>query len=219
MFTKRSLIAISLTTLILSSSSAIAETFELLTAKKNFVSTGADNSLVPDKTLFRLRKNGTYFTINEETNIHSHYKINKSGRFKNYTYSGMMRIMDEGGGIGVTFYSSYPKADSYYRLRSFSGSSFHLASHPDSEHILTGSTDSGITPQALVWQRFKIVVRTSNDRTTIKAKVWPLGTAQPSTWQVDAVDSESNRIKRGKPGVWAMASGEKQWKNLKVVTK
>lgn len=193
-----------------------AEVFTLLETEKSFIETGADNSLVKDKTLFSLQGNKAFITNSDLVNIHAHYRANSAAQFKNYTYTGMMRIMDSGGGVGVTFYSDYPNSDTYYRLRMFSGGSFHIAPHPDSQYTLTGSTDTGVTPEAEVWQKFKIIVKTFKNRTTIKAKVWAKGTPEPSTWLVDCVDQGDNRIKKGKPGVWSMATGQKQWKQLKV---
>ena len=127
-----------------------------------------------------------------------------------------MRILDAGGGVGVTFYSQYPRSDIYYRLRMFSGGSFHIAPHPDDQYTLEGEIDSGVVPEAGVWQNFKIEVRTFRTRSTIKAKIWARGSARPRNWQIEVSDRGSNRIKRGKPGVWSMASGAKQWQKLSV---
>jgi len=194
-----------------------AAPIELLGVAKDFVETGEDNSLIKDPSLFSLSANGTFSTISEQTNIHAHYRANGANKYKNYTYTGMMRILDDGGGVGVTFYSDYPKSDTYYRLRMYSGNqSFHIEPHPDGDYTLTGTLDTGVIPDVNLWQRFKIVVKSFKKRTTIKAKVWPKGTAEPSAWQVDCEDAGANRIKKGKPGVWSMGTGEKQWKKLKV---
>ena len=195
---------------------AFSAPIELIGAARNFVETGANNSLIKDRTLFKIKKNGVFYTESELVNIHAHYRANQASQFKNYTYTGMMRILESGGGVGVTFYSDYPKSDTYYRLRMFGGGSFHIAPHPDGEYTLEGSTDTGVIPDVELWQKFKIVVRTYRNRTRIRAKVWPKGAAEPANWQVDCIDRGENRIKKGKPGVWSMASGTKQWKKLKV---
>lgn len=196
---------------------ASAETINLLQREKDFVETGAENSLVKDRSLFRLRKNGSYFTESTDINIHSHYKARGSRALRNYTYTGIFRILDAGGGIGVTFYSDYPKSDTYYRLRMFDGGSFHIAPHPDGQTTLTGTIDTGVIPQEDVWYKFRIEVKTRTARTTIKAKVWPKGSPQPKVWQINCEDAGDNRISRGRPGVWSMGLGQKQWQSLAII--
>lgn len=199
-----------------------AERLNLLENKQNFLSTGANNSLDRARKLFSLRskgKNQTLKTDSEEINIHSHYRANRATRFKNYTYSGRMKIGSAASGIGVTFYSDYPKSDTYYRLRMYNGGTFHLAPHPDDSYTFEGTTDTGIIPEVGVWQNFKIIVKSRKNATRIRAKVWALGEKEPKAWQIDCTDSGENRLKRGKPGVWSMAEGRKSWSRLVVKVK
>ncbi|WKZ57254.1 MAG: hypothetical protein QY326_00920 [Bdellovibrionota bacterium] len=213
--------AVALVSVVLWSPVAFGEELLLINKLRDFVSTGPDNSLDRVPALFSISGGASrkiLSTSSEETNIHSHYRKPGAARLRNYTYSGEMRILDSGGGIGVTFYSDYPRSDTYYRLRMYGGGSFHIEPHPDGEYTLSGSLDSGVTPVAGIWQKFKIIVRTSRARTTIRAKVWPRGSQPPPTWHVDVVDEGANRILKGKPGVWSMGSGAKEWRNLRVVT-
>lgn len=200
---------------------ASAEEIILLDSTRSLIATGADNSLERDASLFTIggpRTNRTLATSSELTNIHAHTKKRSLVRLRNYTYSGEMRIVDEGGGVGVTFHSDYPRSDTYYRLRMYGGGSFHIAPHPDDQYTLEGTTDSNVVPTAGVWHKFRIVVRTARTRTNVRAKIWPLGTSAPTAWQITMSDSGENRIRRGKPGAWSMGNGVKEWRKLKVVT-
>lgn len=202
--------------------SVSAEEYSLLGRIKNFISTGANNSLIEDSSLFGIDRVGgskRLYTESTETNIHSHYRKNKASRFKNYKYTGRMRILDSDGGIGVTFYSDYPRSDTYYRIRMYSGNQFfHVAPHPDNAYTLSGTCNSTVSPQVGDWIRFRVVIKNRKSLTRIRAKLWPDGTNTPSSWQIDCSDVGANKLKRGKPGVWSMGNGRKEWANLKVVT-
>ena len=94
----------------------IGEKAYLLSEKSGWFPTGADNSLTKDVTLFQFLGKGLKRTINTNstlTNIHDHYRRDQAGRLKNYLYTGQMMIDDADGGIGVTFYSKYPKQNVY----------------------------------------------------------------------------------------------------------
>jgi len=195
----------------------VIEATNLLSSKKGWRDTGADNSLKKKKSLFKLQKGKTgrvLRTKSTDVNIHSHYSRAGIAAQRSYTYTGRMRTAEANGGIGVTFYSKYPKADKYYRLRRYADNDFHLSPH--GTEITSGKTSTGVVPKPGIWYRFKILVKTQRTRVRIYAKVWKLGSREPKKWQVDCVDSSSTRITRGKPGVWSMADGTKMWADLKI---
>jgi hypothetical protein len=161
---------------------------------------------------------GTQSTL---TNIHSHYigtgnTLLEGGAatFTNYEYSGRMFMTDANGGIGITFFSQYPAATSYYRLRRFSTNSFHLASSGTA--ITSGQTDSGVVPVVNTWYRFRIQVLSTGTQTEIKAKVWQDGLMEPFNWQIDAVDDSVTRLTTGTYGVWSFNTGSKFWDDLAI---
>lgn len=203
-------------TLLMSACPALSEESTLIDNKRNLFQTGADNDLDRTRGLFRIhrRSSPTVATRSELINIHAHFRKAGVRNIKNFTYTGQMRITDSEGGVGVTFYSDYPNSDTYYRLRRYSGTDFHVAPHGTS--ITGGTTDSGVTPDAKKWYRFKINVRTLNDRTRIRAKVWRARRRQPRGWQIDCYDDSSTRITRGGVGIWSMADGRHLWRDLKV---
>ncbi len=190
----------------------------LLESRRDWFSTGADNSLQREGGLFRLaskRRAKQLYTASEDTNVHAHIRGSSAKRLRNYTYSGQMKIVEDGGGIGVTFHSQYPREDAYYRLRRYAGSpSFHIAPHGTS--VSSGEIDSGVNPSGGEWYSFKVLVRTFRTRTRIRAKVWSRNQGIPGQWQVDTIDESDTRIRRGRPGVWSMGTGRKLWRKLKV---
>lgn len=189
----------------------------LLDEKRGWFGTGSPNLLEKDPTLFQFtgkRRNRQIHTTSEAVNIHSHFVRSGARRLRNYVYKGQMRVNEEDAGIGVTFYSNYPKSDTYYRLRRYNGGSFTIVPH--ATEITQGETDTGVTPEVDAWYNFKISVNTSRKHTKIRAKVWRAGEKQPRLWQVVCIDSSETRIKRGAPGLWSMADGTKSWRRLAV---
>jgi hypothetical protein len=129
-----------------------------------------------------------------------------------------MMITKPGGGIGVTLLSDYPNSDSYYRLRRYRGSSFHLAPHPDGTVTMSGgTTNTGVAPLPNLWYLFKIEVWDTGVRTEVRAKIWLDGDPEPAEWQVDSYDDHANRITVGTIGLWSMGPGAKYWADLRVV--
>jgi hypothetical protein len=183
----------------------------------DWLDTGANNSLVVDDNLFKvfdLSGEKAFGTSSTATNIHSHYIGAGIGTLSAYEYTGRMMITDSGGGIGVTFFSQYPSADAYYRLRRYeSKPSFHIASHGTS---VGGDLDTGMVPGANVWYRFIIQVEDKDARTEIRAKVWPEGESEPAVWLGNAYDDSPSRLTNGTIGLWSMGSGDKHWDDITV---
>lgn len=157
-------------------------------------------------------------TSSTETNIYSHYVGGWAGFWQNYEFTGRMRFTSTGGGMGVTFYSQYPSADEYYRLRAYSGGSVHISPHPDGKLMSGGATDTGISMAADTWYRFRIQVETTygGTRVDIRAKIWIEGAGEPASWQVDCWDDSASRYTSGTIGVWTMSSGTKYFDDLEV---
>jgi hypothetical protein len=188
-----------------------------------WVDTRANNSMATDDALFEVKaigSNKAFATSSTETNIHSHFVTSESARWSAYEFTGRMRISDANGGIGVTALSQYPQRDQYYRLRRLKGASytaFHLAPHPDAKVVSCASRSTGVSPAANTWYRFRFQVSAGSAATTVRAKVWTDGSAEPSAWQVDCRDDRSDRYVAGAPGVWSMGPGSKFWDDLAIV--
>jgi hypothetical protein len=198
-----------------------AERFETYAAgadPDDWLDTGADSSLVEDDTLFEVFDLGgekAFGTASTQANIHSHYVGSLRDTFlSHYQYSGRMMMTAADGGIGVTFFSDYPSADAYYRLRRYGSTSFHISPHGTT--VTSGTTDTGVIPESNVWYRFMVEVEDTGIRTEIRAKVWPDGTIEPTKWQADAYDDSITRLTAGTIGVWSFASGSKYWDDLAV---
>ena len=197
------------------------EDFEAYAADENpfdWFDSAVNNSMLEDDSLFKvfdLSGNKAFGTTSTLTNIHSHYMGAGIDALSSYEYTGRMRMTSATSGIGVTFFSQYPQADAYYRLR-HTDNSYHISSHGTS--ITGGTTDTGIVPLPNVWYRFKIQVVDVVDttRTVIRAKVWQDATAEPSAWQVVAYDDSATRLTSGRIGVWSSSSDIKYWDELVV---
>jgi hypothetical protein len=188
--------------------------------------TGAGNSMMQDDSLFRvvdLSGNRVFGTTSTLTNIHSHYVGTGSSDWSAYEFRGRMLITDPDAGIGVTVHSQYPRTDTYYRIRREPSSNtsqrdFHMAPHPDGTPIHCESRRTGIVPKVNQWYRFRFQVVPAQSSTSIRAKVWQAGTAEPATWQVRCEDRLADRPGAGTVGVWSMTAGRKYWDDLAVVS-
>lgn len=205
-----------------------------------WLDTGANNSMSAAETLFKVHSlsgNKVFGTTSTLANIHSHYTGSgidpytwqAGGSLQEtynphyagagidtlsaYEFTGRMMMTDSRGGIGVTFFSDYPQSDTYYRLRRFGTGAFHIEPHGTT---VTGKVNSGVVPVANVWYRFKVQVEDLGTRTEMRARIWQDGNAEPSTWQIDALDESPSRIKRGAVGVWAFNPGSKYWDDFSV---
>jgi len=186
----------------------------------DWLDTGANNGLSGNDGLFAVQAvNGktVFATSSTSTNIHSHYTGSALDGASAYEYSGRLMVTEPSGSIGVTFFSDYPYSDTYYRLRSYNGGSFHLAPHPDG-HKVSGDGDTGVAPSAGTWYSFRIQVADTGTQTTIRAKIWAQGQSEPADWQIQAYDASAARLTGGTVGVWSMGGGMKYWDDLAVAT-
>ncbi len=190
----------------------------------DWIDTGANNSLAENDALFKVFDVGgelVFGTTSTSTNIHSHYGGPGGDTWSSYRVTGKMMMTNSAGGIGVTFLSSYPNADEYYRLRrgNFPGGvAFHLDRHPDDQPTLVGTTDTGVVPTANEWYRFKIEVDNSGPQNSIRANVWLDGTQEPAGWQADCIDTSGLAATEGTIGLWSMSLGNKYGDDLQVAT-
>ena len=183
-----------------------------------WLDTGANNSLAENDSLFATMAvdGGIAFgTSSTATNIHSHYTAASYDAGVGIVLTGRMRMSATTSGIGVTFLSDYPNSDTYYRLRRYSGTAFHIDPHGTT---VSGDIDSGVVPAADTWYLYKIEVVDTGSRTEIRANIWPEGSAEPTGWQIDAWDDGGSRRASGRIGVWSMDSGSKYWDDLAVET-
>jgi hypothetical protein len=180
-----------------------------------WISTGENNNMAEAIGLhevFDLSGNKVFGTGSTLPNIHAHLTKCYLDQLTTAEFTGKMMITDTKGGVGVTFLSRYPFADTYYRLRATNYGTFHLSPHTATA---SGTTDTGIVPQANQWYRFRIKVSDVVTRTEILAKVWQEADTEPA-WQVVAYDDTPDRLVSGTFGVWSHRSGAKYWDDLKI---
>ncbi len=198
--------------------SSYDENFESYVAGDNppdWVDTGALNSLTPTDVFNVQSEGGNEYlqTTSGLTNIHSH-TTSTTARGSGYQFTGRMRMGSSSSGIGVTFFSQFPDSAGYYRLRRYGSNSFHLSALGT---MLQGDTETGVVPTANVWYQFRVEVKTHAAQTSIRARVWQQGAAEPTTWQASATDSSTTRFTEGTIGVWSYLAGQKCWDDFSVL--
>ncbi len=186
-----------------------------------WLNTGPANSMEEDDSLFGhfiVDGREVFGTLSRAIDIHSHYVGSDASTRSSYEYTGRMRTDDPAGGLGVTFFSDYPRSDSYYRLRQYNGGPFHIAPHSCGRPSSGGGgvSSTNIVPEAGVWYRFRVLVADEGSRTRVQAKVWKEGTPEPAEWQIDCYDDSPDRRRAGTFGVWSMNSHGHYWDRLEV---
>jgi hypothetical protein len=186
---------------------------------RRWIHTAALNSLDEDPSLFEFAsfENATVLQSDSDvSNIHSHYAEPGSSRWGSYRFRGKMRGDGAGSSFGVTFLSDYPRSDSYYRLRSYQGSEFHLAAHPHGSGSACDELRTGVVPRPGVWYHFLIHTEVEPSRTLLRVKVWEEGRLEPPAWQIDCLDASGARRSTGAVGCWSLGPGAKRWAALSV---
>src|SRR5438876_12088151 len=82
--------------------------------------------------------------------------------------------------------------------------------------MLNGKHHSRGNPVPGNWYRFRIDVQEAGARTTIKARLWQDGAAEPADFQIDAYDDTDRRLHSGTVGVWTVGSGTRLVDSLAV---
>jgi predicted MPP superfamily phosphohydrolase len=151
-------------------------------------------------------------------NSYSHWwiKDTETHRWRNYTYTGRLRLQGPAHAIGVTLYSQFHRGlDRFYRLRCYrEHPSFHLSAH--GTQLISDSLDTGVVPEPDIWYRFRIEVQTEPDQTVLRARIWPDHETEPPSWQATAIDTHQTRLRAGTVGVWSAKFGTHQYDDLWV---
>jgi hypothetical protein len=187
---------------------------------QGWLDTGADSSLSEDDSLFAVvggSGNRVLSTSSSASNVHSHYLSSGADDWSNYEVRGRMRISDTRGGVGVTIYSQFPAADSYYRLRADNGGAFEMEPHPSGAAVPCSPATTGVVPDANTWYRFRLRATPVSGANSIQVKVWADGSSEPPAWQSTCTDSRGSRPQKGSTGVWHTSPGTSQWDDIEVL--
>jgi predicted MPP superfamily phosphohydrolase len=148
-------------------------------------------------------------------NSYSNY-YDTTSEWSNYTFSGKMAATRAKSGIGVLVYSQFNRGyDRFYRLVGSSEVPFQIAPH--GTKITGGDRTSDVLVRENTWYRFRIEVDSGKDRTGIRAKIWPDGSAEPGQWQIDVFDDSPSRLGDGTVGAYSIFSGKHRFDDFLVV--
>ncbi len=214
----------------------LSENFDSYSANQdplNWRDTKENGSNDEDNSLFKTFSsdgNMVFGTKSSKDLIHSHCALAVSANWKNYTYTGRMRIGDSTstklGGIGVTFLSQFRVGQlanpGYYALlynpSDMLMNRFYVSSSPIGTALpLKGKPVFNLIPKKNTWYRFLIVVEDTGSRTNIKVKIWPESGDEPADYQIDAYDDGIRRLRSGTVGVMSMKPGSNYFDDLEVV--
>ncbi len=154
------------------------------------------------------------------SNTYSHFfAVDDPSRWRNYIYSGRMRLTDPAeGSIGVTFYSQFHRGyDKFYRCRE-TAKEANFRFSPHGTDITGGKRDTQVVLRDDRWHWFKIAVQSDSVKTEMRAKLWPEGWPEPADWQAQAFDDSTTHLTGGTVGVWSSGGGYHQLDDLTVVT-
>ena len=181
-----------------------------------WVDTRSNFSLAVDDSLFSriiLGGNRMLHTNSTDADIHAHV-TGLGSPWTNVEVRGRMATDDNDASIGVTTYSGYPAADTYYRLGRSGGQNFRLEGRPG---LSCSSVDAGFGNNiAGRWIRFELDVEENAASNRIRAKVWFADQAEPSSPQIDCTDNSAGRPRSGTIGVWSGGDGNKFWDDFEV---
>jgi predicted MPP superfamily phosphohydrolase len=82
---------------------------------------------------------------------------------------------------------------------------------------LEGQRITGVDPQPGRWYRAKVKTTVDADRVSVFAKVWPVGSPEPKSWQAQAEDRSPYRIPAGTAGLWFAGGGTATYRDLRIV--
>ncbi|MGD1858286.1 MAG: LamG-like jellyroll fold domain-containing protein [Leptolyngbyaceae cyanobacterium] len=158
------------------------------------------------------------------TPLQTHYVIPGSSDWQDYVFTGSLRLSDLTGAVGVNILSRYPDGveQSYSLRRDATNTAFYLVAQPEQVQPLVAAPNSQLTsnvvPAVDTWYRFTIEVTNNIDenRTEIRAKVWPAEEIEPPEFQMVGHDASDVRILTGTVGLWASGPGEKYYDRLSV---
>jgi hypothetical protein len=193
------------------------------TSPVGWTDTDYANSLLSNDALFSIcaidASSAMCAVDDTDFNYHSHWMAWGAHDLANFELTGRMRGEEINAGLGVTFLSQYPYADSYYRLRRYATvPAFELSGHGPSP--LCSDNDTGVNPVAGQWYHFRIQSESDDSSTQFRARIWPEGSMEPLLWLAECSDATENRLTNGTLGLWAggnPGTGERYWDDLVVM--
>jgi RHS repeat-associated protein len=127
---------------------------------------------------------------------------------------------DDAHGISAQDNDNHPCAlEAYYLIglwKEPADQTLTMQLFPSGSWTLGGTTNSGFTPDKNKWYRFLIQVDDADGATKIRARFWLEGSAEPSTFSINASDATASRRKSGHIGIWAAVKGDSYIDDINV---
>ena len=143
---------------------------------------------------------------------HAYYDYDDSISWFDYEFSGRMQIENLPWGFkepvfgaltGITFYEDFNK-EQYYILKQRNEEEFFIDTAIGMSNQLKCNENSimNVNFKTGSWYRFKVKISNMNEGTSIQANIWNENNFEPIDWQINCVDSSTNRLISGTIGVW-----------------
>ncbi len=146
-----------------------------------------------------------------------------SGGWKPYELSGRMYMQpgSRRAGVAVRVALAGRGGDPFgagFRLGGDATGAFSVQPNAGLSLACASSESTGVPALALRWFRFRVRYTEPDDRSRVRAKVWPDGTAEPSSWQVDCWTADLPAVDSGVFALYRDGSGAVYWDDLVVQT-
>ncbi|MEO8035204.1 MAG: Ig-like domain-containing protein, partial [Acidobacteriota bacterium] len=139
-----------------------------------------------------------------------------AGRFE---VQGLLLELSPAGRMGLVVLSGYPDKDRYYLIgeqkNAQGAAALKLTAY--GAGAPTGTLQSSVLITRGKWYRFRVSVDDVSSKTLIRARFWLDGSSEPSTWQIDAADASTARLKTGHFGIWAGGRGDSDGEDSRTV--
>ncbi len=150
-------------------------------------------------------RDGEIVYVSQEDRSASEYRDEMALGWRNYDWSGRVRLPRGKRGNAFLFYSDI-QSGRFYQLKAVGSDHRGYSLLKGWQRSLSGLTESGFVPEARVWYRFRIRVESLAGATAIQARFWREDEPEPIEWMVDALDTDEP-LDSGTIGVVAFAEG------------
>ena len=134
-----------------------------------------------------------------------------------FEMTGRVRFSKSADSVGVLVYSRLSEGEDRTYMARKSASTPFLAPAARGTAFTGGSMRRRTPLRPRIWHRFRVRVRTDAEHTTLQARSWQDGLAEPDDWDLEYTDSSATRISSGRAGLTARGPGVKEFADLTLL--